>query len=170
MGYGGASGPNNRSADVIDFGGGASADPTQIVVFPPPDATDVPPSFDTASEGPTPPPPPGGGTVTGPIISVLFDTGNSSANISVHELRDSAGNLLPHTFISPSTPQIGPFMTNSFAFYADGPAASGATFSVHIEGTSNGTAFTKDWSFTTSTPPTMAFRKYFSSKGMEGSK
>jgi hypothetical protein len=146
MGYGGASGTNG-AADVIDFGAGASTDPNQIIVFPPPDATDAVGSFNIFQEGPNPPAPPGGGSTTGPVISVAFDN-TAGADITVHELRDSAGNLLTHTFVTPATPGVGPFLSGTFAFYADGPAASGETFSVHIEGNANGASFTKDWSFT----------------------
>jgi hypothetical protein len=152
IGYGGASDGGNRAADVFDFALGTAGDPSKIVVFPAPNATNVPPSFNVSREGPTPPPPPSGGAITGPIISVLFDRSvSSSAVITKHEIRDSLGNLLPHTLLGPSTPTYGQYLIGSYVFYADGPAAPGAVFSVHLEGTLNGAPFTKDWSFTTGT-------------------
>lgn len=150
LGYGGASDGSSRNADVFDFALGTAADPSKIVVFPTPNATNVPPSFNVTREGPNPPPPPGGGAITGPIVSVLFDRSvSASAVINKHEIRDSLGNLLPHTLVGPNTPTFGAYMVGSYAFYADGPAAPGAVFSVHLEGTLNGAPFTKDWSFTT---------------------
>lgn len=160
FGYGSSADANNRAADVFDYAVGNTNDPSQIVVFPPPNATNVPPSFDVSREGPTPPPPPNGGAITGPIVSVLFDQSVNSvftnskmqnAVITIHVIRDSLGNPLPHTFLGPDTPGVGWLMAGSYAFYTDGPAAPGASFSVHIEGTINGLPFVKDWSFTTST-------------------
>jgi cysteine-rich repeat protein len=147
MGYGATSG-GGRAADVIDFGSANAPDAGQVVLFPPPNANDAEPAFNVLSEGPNPPRPPGGGNITGPVISVAFPSG-SNGNITVHEVRDASGALIDHTFVSPQTPGVGPFMSGSFALYADGPAESGERFSVHVEGTINGQAFTRDWSFTT---------------------
>jgi cysteine-rich repeat protein len=144
-GYGGAS-AMGRAADVDDFGSGPSEDPNQIVLWPPPGAIDAVGSF-AGNEGPMPPAPPGGSFPSGPIISILFDN-SATVTITAHELRDSGGNLLTTTWITPSDPSVGAFMMGSYAMYAAGPAASGATFSVHLTGTINGTAFTRDWSFT----------------------
>jgi cysteine-rich repeat protein len=145
MGYGGAGGAGG-SADVIDFGLGASEDPTQIVLFPPPNATGVTRSFNTFQEGPTPPAAPGGNSTTGPIVSVLSDF---DIVLTESKIFDSSGVELPTTLVSPQTPGLGPFMSGTFAFYAAGPAPANATFTAHIAGTINGQAFTRDWSFTT---------------------
>jgi cysteine-rich repeat protein len=144
MGYGGASGVGG-SADVIDFGSGASEDASQIVLFPPPNATGIERSFDTRFEGPNPPNPPGGGTVTGPIVSILSD---DALVVTVAQLFD--GNTsLPVTIINSSTSGVGAFMSGTVAYYATGPAPSGKTFRAHVEGTIGGQTFTRDWTFTT---------------------
>jgi cysteine-rich repeat protein len=144
MGYGGASGAR-LPADVVDFGSGVSADASQIVLFPPPGATGVIGAFDTRFEGPNPPRPPGGGTVTGPIISVLFDA-SVNAEITSRELFDGDGDAVDTTLVDPGFG--GGLMLGSFAFYGDGPARSGETFTAAISGTLNGQAFERSWSFT----------------------
>jgi cysteine-rich repeat protein len=144
MGYGGASG-NGGSADVIDFGAGASEDATQVVLFPPPNATGVTGSFNRFQEGPNPPAPPGGGATTGPIVSVAAD-----ADLNITSAEILQGNtVLPVTLVGPNTAGVGAFMSGTFAFYADGPAPSGTTFTARINGTVGGQAFSREWSFTT---------------------
>jgi hypothetical protein len=144
MGYGGASG-NGGSADVIDFGAGASEDVTQVVLFPPPNATGVIGSFNRLQEGPNPPAPPGGGNITGPIVSVAAD---ADLTIITAEILQN-GNVLPTILVGPNTPNLGPFMSGTFAFYASGPAPSNTTFTARISGTIGGQPFTREWSFTT---------------------
>jgi cysteine-rich repeat protein len=146
FGYG-LSTANGRSNDVADYSSGAAADASAVIVWPPPNATNIPGSFDTRFEGPSPTPPPGGGTTTGPLISVFFPNGNGS--ITSHAIKDGGGNTLPDTMIAPSDPSFGAFMMGSYCFYAAGPAAPGSHFTIEIAGTVNGQSFSTSWSFTT---------------------
>ncbi len=145
LGYGGAR-SGGRAADVVDFGAGSSADPHQVVLVPPPGATGVAPSF-SGNEGPQPPAPPRGAFPSGPIVSVLFDRG-VAVTLTRHDIVDDAGNTLDVTFVDASNQSVGAFMQNSVAFYADGPAPSGAVFHVFVEGTVGGQPFSESWSFT----------------------
>lgn len=143
FGYGLATG-----ADVSDFESGAAEKPGAVIVWPPPNATGIPGSFNTQQEGPNPPPPPGGGSVTGPIISILFASG-TTGTVDTHILRDAGGAMVAHTLVTPQDATVGPFLVGTFAMYAAGPAASGAKFTVEITGTAGGQAYSKAWSFTT---------------------
>jgi cysteine-rich repeat protein len=145
FGYGNAAGHPN---DVADYGSATAEKQGAVIVWPPPGATGVPRSFSTTQEGPSPPNPPGGGTTTGPIVSVYFANG-SSGTITSHSIKDSAGNTLPDTMIAKDDATFSAFMMGSYCFYAAGPAASGATFTVSIAGTVNSQPFQTSWSFTT---------------------
>jgi cysteine-rich repeat protein len=145
FGYGNASAHAN---DVADYGAGTAEKQGAVIVWPPPNATGVPRSFNTQQEGPTPPNPPGGGTTTGPIVSVYFANG-SNGTITSHSIKDAAGNTLPDTMIAKDDASFSAFMMGSYCFYAAGPAAAGATFTVSIAGTVNGAPFSTSWSFTT---------------------
>jgi cysteine-rich repeat protein len=146
FGYGNstASGRNN---DVVDYGGGAAESASRVIVWPPPGATNIPRTFNTAQEGPTPPPAPNGGGTTGPIISVFFANG-SSGTITSHSIKDSNGTVLPDTMIAKNDMTFGAFMSGSYCFYGNPPAAAG-TFTVTIAGTVNGQAFSRQWTFAT---------------------
>jgi hypothetical protein len=140
MGYGGDTG-----VDVIDFGGPSTSGST-IVVWPPDGATGQPDEF-LGNEGPMPPPPPSGNFPSGPIASVIFER-SATVTITSHDLKDVAtGTSIAHTFIAPDDATLGPYLLNSCALYGDGPATSGQAFEVIVSGTVNGTAFTKDWTF-----------------------
>jgi cysteine-rich repeat protein len=145
MGFGNAAG-QGRAAAVIDFGAGPSEDPLRIVLFPAPNAIGVAREF-SGNEGPRPPDPPGG-FPSGPIVSLHFDL-SAQVTITEHRLFDEVGTELAHAFVSPQTAGLGPFMMNSVAFYAKGPAPSNATFRARVSGTLNGQPFTREWSFTT---------------------
>jgi len=145
VGYGNASAQAN---DVADYGRGTAESADKVIVWPPPDATGVPVSFDVRYEGPSPPKPPGGGNVTGPLVSVFFANG-ANGTITSHAIKDASGATLPDTMLAKDDATFNAFMMGSYCFYADGPAASGATFTVEIAGTVNGQAFTRTWSFTT---------------------
>jgi hypothetical protein len=140
MGYGGATG-----VDVVDFGGPSGSGGT-IVIWPPDGATGVADQF-LGNELPAPPAPPSGSFPSGPIASMIFER-NATVVITSHQLMDSSGTSLPHTFIAPDDATLGPYLSNSCALYGDGPAAGGSSFHVIVSGTVNGTAFTKDWTFT----------------------
>jgi len=138
---------NGRNNDVADYASGAAESADAVIVWPPPDATGIPGQFDIRQEGPTPTAPPGGGSITGPLISVFF--ANSGGTITSHAIKDASGATLPDTMIAPDDATFGPFMMGSYCFYAAGPAASHAKFTVEIAGTVNGHAFSQSWSFTT---------------------
>jgi hypothetical protein len=145
FGYGNASGHAN---DVADYGSGTAEKQGAVIVWPPPGATGVPRSFNTSQEGPNPPAPPGGGSTTGPIISVFFANG-ANGTITSHSIKDAQGNTLPDTMIAANDATFGAFMMGSYCFYAAGPAASGATFTISIAGTVNNQPFNTSWTFTT---------------------
>jgi cysteine-rich repeat protein len=147
FGYGNST-ANGRNNDVSDFGSGTAESASKVILWPPPGATGVPRQFNTAQEGPTPPPAPGGGSITGPLVSVLFANG-SSGTITAHAIKDATGATLPDTMIAKTDAMFGAFMMGSYCFYAAGPAPSGATFTVEIQGTVNGQPFSRAWSFTT---------------------
>jgi len=139
MGYG-----DGPGVDVIDFGSGQPVGVADVIVYPPPGATGVVGSF-WGGEIPAPPAPPGG-FPTGPLVSVFVRSG-AQVSISSHVIRDAQGNALPHAFLTPDDPTFGIYLAGSYSLYAHGPAPSGATFEVIIQGTDNGNAFTRDWKF-----------------------
>jgi cysteine-rich repeat protein len=138
----------SRANDVADYSRGNAEKPNAVIVWPPPNATGIPRSFNRSQEGPMPPAPPGGGNTTGPIISVMFANG-SNGTITSHALKDAGGATLPDTMIAKNDAQFGGFMSGSYCFYAAGPAAAGSKFTVEIAGTVGGQAFSQTWSFTT---------------------
>jgi cysteine-rich repeat protein len=139
---------NARNNDVVDYGGGSAESASKVILWPPPGATAIPRSFNITQEGPTPPAPPGGGNTTGPIVSVFFANG-ANGTITSHAIKDGNGTTLPDTFIAKNDATFGPFMSGSYCFYAAGPAAAGATFTVEIHGMVNGQPFSRQWTFTT---------------------
>lgn len=147
IGYGGVSGDDGALAvDVIDFGRGEGA--PAVVIYPPDGAVAVPRSWN-GFEFPQPTPPPNG-FPSGPVVTITFDDGTLSL-IDRHEVFDEDGNAVPHMFLSPSTPNLGPSMGNSFALYPNAPVAAGATLRVVFAGTVGFNPFEREWTFTTCT-------------------
>jgi hypothetical protein len=131
--------------DVADYGSGTADQPDEVIVWPPPGATNVPATFNTGQEGPNPPPAPGNMATTGPIISVFF--ANNAGTITSHSI--SVGGVVQQdTALTPSDPTFGAFLMGSYCFYTD-PQGAAKKFDVTVTGTVSGHAFTKSWSFTT---------------------
>lgn len=137
-GAGGAPG-----VDVMDFGVQNSSDKERVVVYPWPDQTGVPTSWNGA-ESPQPPKP-DNGYPSGPIITLHTSQG-APLEIDTHKLLDSAGNEVAHVWHPKGS---NGFMSATWAMYSHDPLPSSAQFTVIVEGELGGSSWYKEWKFTT---------------------
>lgn len=147
MGYGAARGPGahcgNGAADVIDFGrGGATT--RDAVRFPPDGFATVPRSWD-GLENPQPPLPAGESYPSGPMITLTWPEGGAIV-VATHRLAAEDGVDVPHVL---RTPADDPYLAETVALYARDPLEPETTYTVTIEGTRGGAAFSEVWRFTT---------------------
>jgi len=141
IGFGEAFG-GNLPIDVLDMSYRSEAgDPRQVVAYPAEGQVAVPTSF-FGNELPDPVPP-GGKFPTGYPITLNFNQ-FVSASMPVAELRDGAGNRVD-SYVLPASPND----ENVLTILPKGQLSPSTTYRVHVSGTLAGTAFSKDWSFTT---------------------
>ncbi len=113
----------------------------RIVLYPAPDQQDVPPQFNGNE---IPDPAPNAAYPVGYPITATFDR-LARVRVTDWHLRDQGRVDLAGIALTPDKPE----MENSFAFLANSPLQAGATYSMELNGTLNGTAFHRVWSFTT---------------------
>ena len=139
MGFGMASSGKART-EVMDFGRGGSSGP--IVVYPWPGQTGVPLKW-SGNEGPQPPKPKTG-YPSGPVITARFPGG---PNIVSHQLLNSAGEDVPHVWLTPSNdPNLKMFDSSTVVIYANDPIPAG-TYTVKLVVETAGAKKTLQWSF-----------------------
>ena len=79
------------------------------------------------------------------MITIQF--GSGSFAIDSAEVVDSSGASLPLTLLTPENDQY--LGGNAIAFYTNDPLDTQSTYDVTVEGTVNGSPWSKSWSFTT---------------------
>jgi tetratricopeptide (TPR) repeat protein len=129
--------------DVLDMGYlNVTGDPRQTVPFPADGQAAVPVAF-LGNELPDPVPP-GGRYPTGYPVTLNF---NPYVNVSTPaaEIREDATGKLVDCYILPATRAD----ENVLTILPKAPLASKGSYRVHIAGTIDGAAFTRDWTFTT---------------------
>jgi Flp pilus assembly protein TadD len=132
--------------DVLDMGYlNESGDTTQTVPFPADGQAAVPVAF-LGNELPDPVPP-GGRYPTGYPVTLNFNT-FASIRISASEVRSNATGAVLDSYILPATAAD----ENVLTILPKAPLAPKSGYHVHVTGTIDGVAFTRDWSFTTEGP------------------
>jgi hypothetical protein len=137
FGYGGSD-----NCDTIDFGTGTMTDNSVTAVYPYPDQTGLPTSFDGSREGPTPPEPSSGWPSGYPITVYAKNFTAESHSITL----DGSTDELAHQWLDDSDPTLPSYAK---VLYTDAPMAANTTYHVVVSGTISGTAKTFDWKFTT---------------------
>lgn len=136
IGYGGAPG-----CDTMDFGRGMPAPATTVAVYPYPDQTNVPTSFDGRLEGPPPPAPPTGWPSGYPIHIYL------QGNVTEHVLTvDGSSTPIDHVWLTPSDSSL---LRTEFVMYAHRPLMSRTRYRVRIVGSNGAGSVMREWTFTT---------------------
>jgi len=137
MGYGHAPG-----CDTINVGMGGAGGSWEVI-YPIDGQTDVDTAW-SGNEGPQPKIPPTG-YPSGPVVTIQFGTASFAINSA--EIMDSSGTSLELTLL---TPENDSFLGgDAISFYTNDPLDVQSTYDVMVEGTVNGTPWTKSWSFTT---------------------
>ena len=136
-GYGGSS-----KADVMNFGRGG-ANGQHVVVYPWDGQTGLKRSWD-GYESPQPPPPESG-YPSGTIITLTTSAG-MALEIDSHQILDPAGTPLDHVWHPKGS---NGFMSATWALYANSPLEPETTYTVSLSGQLAGSAWSKEWSFTT---------------------
>lgn len=141
VGFGEATG-GGLPIDVLDMGYlNEVGDPGSQVAFPAEGQTGVPVAF-VGNELPDPVPP-GGKYPTGYPVTLNF---NPYVNVGggASEIRDAAGHVVD-SYVLPATRAE----ENVLTILPRAPLSTNTTYRVHVTGTIDGAAFTRDWSFTT---------------------
>jgi hypothetical protein len=138
-GYGGVD-----ACDTMNFAWADKPSTEAPVVYPFSGQTNVPRSWDGATESPALPVPPKGWPSGYPIMVY-----GAELNVTSHTLSDSDGKALDHVWLAPADAASMGILRNEVAMYAHAPLKAGATYRVVIEGTRKGEAVHLDWSFTT---------------------
>jgi len=132
---------NGRKVDVLDTAAPVyTENASAVVVYPAPNQTDVPLAFDGRE---SPDPLPGAVYPTGYPITAMF--GGENVQITEASLRDSRGNLVDSYVLYPGSGM----MDNSVAVVAKQLLRAAEKYTVSLAGTTGGTAFSRNWSFTT---------------------
>jgi uncharacterized protein YkwD len=140
MGFAVAAG-NGRKVDVLDTAAPVyTENASAVVVYPAPNQTDVPLAFDGRE---SPDPLLGAAYPTGYPITAMFGGGN--VQIAEALLRDFRGNPVDSYVLYPGSGM----MDNSVAVVAKQPLRAAEKYTVSLSGTTAGTAFSRNWSFTT---------------------
>jgi hypothetical protein len=137
FGYG-----HSDGCDTIDFGTGTKSDKALTAVYPYPDQTGIPTSFDGSREGPEPPMPASGWPSGFPVTVYAQNFMATSHVITL----DGSTDPLPHQWLDdtdPTLPSYAKFL------YTDAPMTANTKYHVVVSGTIGGTAKTFDWTFTT---------------------
>jgi hypothetical protein len=144
-GYGGGT-----SYDTMDFGCCGPYDAALVTSYPVHDQAGVPTAW-YGNEGPTPPAP-SGGWPSGPVLSVVFPPGATVA-ISAEELFDASCAAVPHLAGGTGLPDVGlelGFLPDrGLVLYANDPLQGGASYTVNVEYTLDGTPGHRTFRFTT---------------------
>jgi tetratricopeptide (TPR) repeat protein len=128
--------------DVLDMGYlNDFGDPRQVVPYPAEGQDGVPAVF-LGNELPDPVPP-GGRYPTGYPVTLNFNP-YVAVTTSASQIRDAAGQVVD-SYVLPATHAD----ENVLTILPKAPLQPKATYQVHVTGTIQGTAFTRDWSFTT---------------------
>jgi hypothetical protein len=137
FGYG-----NSDGCDTIDFGTGTKSDKTRTAVYPYPDQTGVPTSFDGSREGPEPPTPASGWPSGFPVTLYAQSFTVTSHTITV----DGSSDALTHQWLDDADPTLPSYAK---VLYTDAPLTANTTYHVVVSGTLSGADKTFDWKFTT---------------------
>jgi len=140
LGYGGAA-----QCDTIDFGASGNAPQDTVVVYPYPDQTDVPTSFDGNRETPMPPAPPGGWPSSSPITVYA-----RNLTVTEHLLTlDGDATPIEHMWLTGEDPAYAQYLRSSVFIFGNMPFAANTKYRVKIVGTFVGGALEREWTFTT---------------------
>jgi uncharacterized protein YkwD len=146
IGYGGTTAPER--CDDVELGSRSNqASYTQTWVYPYAGQTNVPLSFNGASEIPEPPAPPSGWP-SGYVVS-LYASGISvlSHTIAI----DGTTAAIDHVWVGPGTPNR---RDAEYHLYPYKPLQANTTYRVQIEAVSGSTPLSLDWTFATAAPCT----------------
>ncbi|GAC1482292.1 MAG: hypothetical protein PVSMB9_07990 [Candidatus Dormibacteria bacterium] len=116
----------------------------QVILYPAPNQVSVPTAFNGNE---IPDPAPNAAYPIGYPVTATFDR-NARVRISGFQFRGPSGTDLPGISLMPGDPATTT-TENSFAFLANSPLQPGTTYSMVLNGTINGLAFHRSWSFTT---------------------
>lgn len=142
---------DSSKIDTMDFGfsdadGKKYMGPERMGIYPPPDSSGIPPSFD-GMETPQPPPPPGG-YPSGTIISITWSSPGGFKVIEHRLWAEKDGDDIPHVWVDPSN-DSNLAGGSTIAMYAHDPLEQGTKYWVSIKGERGGKAWEKTWSFHT---------------------
>ncbi len=144
---------NSSRIDTMDFGWNdvyakGYSGPPVVGIYPPPESTGIPPSFD-GLESPQPPVPPTG-YPSGTIISVTWsEKGTFMVADDGHRIwKDGEGAMLEHTWLD-SFNDSNLQGAKTVSMYTHDPLEKGTKYWVYIKGTRGGADWEKEWWFIT---------------------